>query len=230
MLKTILILFPLFTYGTLPTPPVFLSKTPTEKLYKTEYKGGWFGLRFGADVSMREIPVDIQRALPFDLIAINTDSGSEFLNTPVFNQFRERKVIFTRSRPYKKNDNCYVEQKNYTHVRELFGYQRFETKELMPLMNDIYINYWNPLQNYFLPSFKLKDKIRIGGRIKKVYGPPETPYQRLMESSHLSEEQKATLAERRRGLNPFELKRGLEKKLSDFFKLLNGYNGKERGS
>ena len=173
---------------------------------------------------------DIQRALPFDLIAINTDSGSEFLNTPVFNQFRERKVIFTRSRPYKKNDNCYVEQKNYTHVRELFGYQRFETKELMPLMNDIYINYWNPLQNYFLPSFKLKDKIRIGGRIKKVYGPPETPYQRLMESSHLSEEQKATLAERRRGLNPFELKRGLEKKLSDFFKLLNGYNGKERGS
>ena len=112
---------------------------------------------------------NIQMALPFDLVAINTDSGSEF---------RERKVIFTRSRPYKKNDNCYVEQKNYTHVRELFGYQSFDIKDLKALMNDIHINYWNPLQNYFLPSFKLKDKIRIRGRIKKIYGPPQTPYER----------------------------------------------------
>ena len=169
---------------------------------------------------------NIQIALPFDLVAINTDSGSEFLNTPVFNQFRERKVIFTRSRPYRKNDNCYVEQKNYTHVRELFGYQRFDIKYLKPFMNDIYINYWNPLQNYFLPSFKLKDKIRIGGRIKKIYGPPQTLYERLIESHQLTEKQKAALSERKRGLNPFELKRGLEKKLSDFFKLLNEYNGK----
>ena len=169
---------------------------------------------------------DIQRSLPFDLIAVNTDSGSEFLNTPVFNQFKERKVIFTRSRPYKKNDNCYVEQKNYTHVRELFGYQRFEAKDLMPFMNDIYVNYWNPLQNYFLPSFKLKDKIRIGGRIKKIYGPPQTPYQRLMESPHLTQEQKDALTERKRELNPFELKKGLEEKLSDFFKLVNVYNRK----
>jgi len=169
---------------------------------------------------------DIQRALPFDLVAINTDSGSEFLNIAVFNQFKEKKVLFTRSRPYKKNDNCYVEQKNYTHVRELFGYQRIEVKDLMPFMNDIYINYWNPLQNYFLPSFKLKDKIRIGGRIKKIYEPPQTPYRRLMGSPYLTQEQKAVLAERRRGLNPFELKRGLEKKLSNFFKLLNMYNGR----
>ena len=167
---------------------------------------------------------DIEKALPFDLIAINTDSGSEFLNAPVFNQFRERKIIFTRSRPYKKNDNCYVEQKNYTHVRELFGYQRFEEKDLRLLMNDIYVNYWNPLQNYFLPSFKLKDKIRLGGRIKKVYGMPMTPYQRLMESSHLTEEEKEGLAQRRKGLNPFELKAGLEQKLSDFFKLADVYN------
>ena len=156
---------------------------------------------------------NIQMTLPFDLVAINTDSGSEFLNTPVFNQFRERKIIFTRSRPYKKNDNCYVEQKNYTHVRELFGYQRFEIKHLRPLMNDIYINYWNPLQNYFLPSFKLKEKIRIGGRIKKIYGSPQTPYERLMESQYLTAEQKAALSERKRGLNPFELKGGPGEKI-----------------
>ena len=126
----------------------------------------------------------------------------------------------------KRSHPCYVEQKNYTHVRELFGYQRFDIKYLKPFMNDIHINYWNPLQNYFLPSFKLKDKIRIGGRIKKIYGPPQTPYERLMESQHLTEEQKAALSGRKRGLNPFELKRRLEKKLSDFFKLLNEYNGK----
>ena len=105
---------------------------------------------------------DIQRHLPFKLIAINTDSGSEFLNKPVFNQFKNNKVIFTRSRPYKKNDNCYVEQKNYTHVRELFHYYRIENKELKSIMNDIYINCWNPYQNYFMPSFKLKKKTRIG--------------------------------------------------------------------
>ena len=90
------------------------------------------------------------------LKAINTDSGSEFLNTPVFNMFQEKKIKFTRSRPYKKNDNCYVEQKNFTHVRELFGYQRFEKKELVELMNEIYVDYWNPLQNFFLPTLERK--------------------------------------------------------------------------
>lgn len=166
----------------------------------------------------------IRKSLPFKLIAINTDSGSEFLNTPVFNQFKENKVIFTRSRPYKKNDNCYVEQKNYTHVRELFHYYRIEHKELQPIMNDIYINYWNPLQNFFLPSFKLKKKIRIGAKIKKKYDEPITAYERLINSSQLSEEQKKVLIQQKEKLNPFKLVEGLEKKLAEFFKLLNLYN------
>jgi len=167
---------------------------------------------------------DIEKRLPFNLLAINSDSGSEFLNMPVFNMYRKKKIKFTRSRPYKKNDNCYVEQKNFTHVRELFGYQRFEQKELKYFMNEIYRDYWNPLQNYFLPTFKIKEKIRIGGKIKKKYGKPLTPYQRLMESGSLTEFQKIKLSEQKRQLNPFELKRGLEKKLTDFFKLVNEYN------
>ena len=166
----------------------------------------------------------IQREIPFELFAVNTDSGSEFLNSRVFNQFKRRNIVFTRSRPYKKNDNCYVEQKNYTHVRELFGYQRYGHRDLKLLMNDIYTTCWNPLCNYFLPAFKLKEKIRIGGRIKKTYGPPLTPYQRLMESSWLLEEQKAKLRERKLGLDPFELKRELEKKLSTFFEQAAEYN------
>ena len=201
---------------------IFINSVTLTDLYSTWTENRALLTKKGREVSkgLR----DMEKALPFSLIAINTDSGSEFLNTPVFNFCKDKKVIFTRSRPYKKNDNCYVEQKNYTHVRELFGYQRFESPELKLMMNDIYANCWNPLQNYFLPTFKLKDKIRIGSRIKKVYGPPLTPFQRLMESPDLSEEEKYSLSEKKRRLNPFELKRELEEKLSTFFKCLNRYN------
>ena len=164
---------------------------------------------------------DIRQSLSFDIIAINTDSGSEFLNMPVFNQMKQDRIIFTRSRPYKKNDNCYVEQKNYTHVRQLFGYERIDSRDLVPLMNYIYKDFWNPFQNFFLPTFKLTKKIRAGAKIKKTHGTPKTPYRRLMESPHLSKEQKDALARRRKELNPFELKKGLDENLKEFFRLLH---------
>lgn len=164
---------------------------------------------------------DVERSLPFKLLAINSDSGSEFLNKEMLKFTNHgHRVIFTRSRPYKKNDNCYVEQKNYTHVRELFGYERFDEELLVDLMNDIYTNYWNPLQNYFLPTFKLKEKVRIGARIKKTYDKPKTPYTRLIESPHLSNKEKKDLRERKLKLNPFELKRNLELKLKEFFEIV----------
>lgn len=153
-------------------------------------------------------------------MAINVDSGSEFLNWEMINFTRSKKIAFTRSRPYKKNDNCWVEQKNYTHVRELFGYDRITEEYLVALMNEIYKNYWNPLQNYFLPTFKLKEKIRIGSRIQKKYDKPKTPYQRLMDCSHLTEEQKGRLKQRKKELDPFKLERGLEANLKTFFTLL----------
>jgi hypothetical protein len=173
---------------------------------------------------IRTALTSIKIRLPFDLKAINTDSGSEFLNMPVYNYFTDQKIVFTRSRPYKKNDNCYVEQKNFTHTRELFGYQRFEEIAIRDLMNEIYIEYWNPLQNFFLPTFKLLEKIRIGAKIKKKYDAPRTPYHRLIDSSYLTIEQKEKLTTRKKELNPFVLKKGLEKKLRDFFNLVNEYN------
>ena len=179
---------------------------------------------------VRQYFMDIFASIPFSLIAINTDSGSEFLNKPVYHLLKKNRIIFTRSRPYKKNDNCYVEQKNYTHVRELFGYQRIEDKDLEEMMNDIYKNYWNPLQNFFLPTFKLKEKVRVGARIKKTYHSPITPYQRLMQSPELSEEQKEALLRKRESLNPFELKKGLEEKLFYFFNQLNQYNKQRRAA
>ncbi len=167
----------------------------------------------------------IERSVPFPLLAINSDSGSEFLNRPMlrFTNYGQR-VTFTRSRPYKKNDNCFVEQKNFTHVRELFGYERFEGQALVDLMNEIYTEYWNPLQNFFLPSFKLKEKIRIGGRIKKKYDAPQTPYQRLIQNPCLSSQQKDYLRDRKAKLDPFVLKAGLEKKLQEFFDLVRKNN------
>ncbi len=174
--------------------------------------------------------VDIEKSLPFSLKAINTDSGSEFLNVPVYNHFKDNKIQFTRSRPYKKNDNCFVEQKNFTHVREIFGYQRFEEKELVELMNDIYKNYWNPLQNYFLPSMKLKEKIRIGAKIYKKYDRPQTAFDRIINSKQITEESRKKLFEVKDNLNPFELKYEMEKKLTTFFSKVNVYNLLKRES
>ena len=167
---------------------------------------------------------DLDQTLPYELLAVNTDSGSEFLNTQMV-QFMRREngrkpITFTRSRPYRKNDNCYVEQKNYTHVRELFGYERIEDPALIPLMNDIYKTCWNPLQNFFIPTFKLKEKIRVGARIVKKFDAPQTPYDRLMKSPHLSEERKMELRKMKAKLNPFNLKKDLEAKLAVFFEQL----------
>ena len=161
--------------------------------------------------------------LPFDLLALNTDSGSEFINSSMIRLMGpndgQKRVTFTRSRPYKKNDNCYVEQRNFTHVRSLFGYSRFENPELLLLMNDIYQNYWNPLHNFFLPSQKLLEKIRVGAKIVKKHDIPKTPYERLMASPDLSEEEKLNLSAEKASLNPIDLADGLERKLKEFFDL-----------
>jgi hypothetical protein len=170
---------------------------------------------------VRKCFTKLERDLPFTLWAVNTDSGSEFLNNPVLNFMQDDKgnprIQFTRSRPYQKNDNCYVEQKNYTHVRELFGYERYEDPELIELMNEIYKEYWNPLQNFFIPNFKLKEKMRVGSKIVKKYDRPQTPYTRLMISPYLTKEQKDALQARKKKLNPFTLKSDMEEKLQIFF-------------
>ena len=167
---------------------------------------------------------ELNQTLPFELLAVNVDNGSEFLNTAVFNFMNpgndQKKIIFTRSRAYKKNDNCYVEQKNYTHVRELFGYERMEDPALAEFMNEIYRDYWNPLQNFFIPTFKLVSKTRVGARIVKKYDLPKTPYDRLLLSKHLSDAQKENLKKMKKNLNPFLLKTEMEAKLKTFFELL----------
>lgn len=167
----------------------------------------------------------VEKELPFPVKGFACDNGTEFLNERLYEHWtkRENPVDFVRRRPYQKNDSAHVEQKNYTHVRELFGYERFDHGELVPLMNEIYQQYWNPLWNYFTPVMKLKSKERVGAKIVKKYDEPKTPYQRLLLSPDLSQEDKDRLKQRMAGLNPFHLKKQLDAKLKIFFNLVDHF-------
>lgn len=170
---------------------------------------------------IREALGSVEKKLPFIIRSIKFDSGSEFMNFGVISFLRstyarKEPIEIFRSRPYRKNDQCYVEQKNFTHVRDLLGYDRIESPEIVSLMNVIY-SYWNPLSNHFLPQMKLQRKERIGARIKKYYEKPQTPYQRLLDSSDLNESQKHLLRQTHEALDPIELQLGLEEKLRQYF-------------
>jgi hypothetical protein len=162
---------------------------------------------------------DVEMTLPFFMKGFASDNGSEFLNSDLEGYLteRNRKVHWTRRRPYKKNDAAHVEQKNWTHVRELFGYDRFDNIHLKIMMDEIYKNYWNQLQNFFIPVFKLYSKERIGGKIKKVYDKPQTPYQRLISGGYLGGDQVVSLKRRMESLNPVKLKEQLDQNLKIFW-------------
>ena len=161
----------------------------------------------------------IEGLLPFPLKGFDCDNGSEFLNQHLLRYFTEhpQQPAFTRSRPYKKNDNAHVEQKNWTHARQLFGYDRLDNAGLVPLMNEVYSTLWCPLQNHFCPSLKLKQKHRDGAKIVKKYHTPQTPYQRVLEHPDIPESTKHTLREHHAKLNPFALKATIEQQLKLIF-------------
>lgn len=201
----------------------------------TDIFSGWTEMRAtwnkGATGVMEGIQ-DIEESLPFEIKGFDCDNGSEFLNWHLVRYFTERTpqkpVQFTRSRPYKKDDNAHVEQKNWTHVRQLFGYHRFDNPKLVKLMNDLYDNEISLLFNFFYPCIKLIDKVRIQSSIKKKYDKPQTPYQRLMASSCLSLDQKKNLQDKFITLDPFDLQKKIQKKLKLIFKLVHVQNTKQR--
>tara|TARA_B100000212_G_C27365795_1_gene530297 strand:- start:703 stop:1842 length:1140 start_codon:yes stop_codon:yes gene_type:complete len=165
---------------------------------------------------------DIEKSTPIIMKYFDTDCGTEFLNYRVMSHLenRQRPIKLRKARPYKKNDQCYVEQKNHTHVRNIFGYDRLESESLVAVMNRIYKKYWNPLHNYFLPTFKLEDKKRIGSKVHKKFEKPKTPASRLLDSKGYSGYMKNRVKHELTTLDPIELKLGLEKELKIFYKLL----------
>jgi len=165
---------------------------------------------------------DIEAQLPFPILGFDCDNGSEFLNHYLHRYLANRPspAQFTRSRPYHKNDSAHVEQKNWTHVRQLFGYDRFDKPQLVDLMNNLYHNEWRIFQNFFCPTLKLKEKQRINSKYIKKYHPPATPCQRLLESDHVSIETKDQLITTFLNTNPFDLRKTIQAKLKMIFNAL----------
>ena len=172
----------------------------------------------------------IENMLPFAILGFDCDNGSEFLNWALIRYFtenRKQKVQFTRSRPYRKNDNAHVEQKNWTHVRNLLGYDRFDNPAAVDLINDLYSNEWSLYQNHFIPTMKLTEKEKINSKYRRKYEKPKTPYQRIQESPFIKPEVKETLKQVHTSLNPFILKKTIEKKLKQIFNYAS-YNPKPK--
>ena len=191
----------------------------------TDIHTGWTEARAtwnnGATGVIEQIK-NIQAGLPFELKGFDCDNGSEFLNYHLLRYFTEHKpkIKFTRSRPYKKNDNAHVEQKNWSFVRQLLGYDRLENHKLVKRINNLYTKQWSLLQNHFCPTLKLKEKKRINSKYYKKYETPKTPYQRLIESSYISLKKKKTLKIRHQTLDPFKLKQHINRQLKEIFKLV----------
>ena len=163
---------------------------------------------------------DVENHLPFALLGMDFDNGSEWLNWHLVRYLQERvaPVKLTRSRPYHKDDNAHVEQKNWMWPRQVLGYTRLEKPEAVPLINRLYKETWGPLQNFFLPSARLVKKHREGSRWVRRHDRPQTAYQRLVQSGQLSRKQAKRLRDWHESLDPFELARQTELQLKPILK------------
>jgi len=162
---------------------------------------------------------NVRTRLPFPLLDIHPDNGTNLINALLYNYTVKEGIEFTRSRAYKKNDNCFVEQKNSTHIRQVIGYLRYDTEEEMDLINDIYRNELRLFKNFFQPVIKLEKKVRIKGKIHRKYEEAKTPYHRIMESNQIDSKTKDELRLIYENTNPAEIKRRLDKKLDNLVKI-----------
>ncbi len=170
---------------------------------------------------VRQAIRDVEQKLPFALTGFHSDNGGEFLNHHLIRYFQERNmpVDYSRGRPYHKNDTAHVEQKNYTHVRLLLGYQRIDNEDRIPIINQLY-EAWALFNNFFSPTLKLIEKKKVGSKYIKKYDAPQTPYQRLMSSADILEPVKTWLTEIFCNINPFNLKRQIDFKQNQILKEL----------
>jgi len=162
----------------------------------------------------------VQNELPFALLGLDSDSGSEFINWHMVKYCDKKNLFFTRSRPDRKNDNAYVEQKNNTHIRQRLGYGRYDTKEQLNIINDLYRNELRLFDNFFRPVMKIKSKEKINNSVcKKTYDTAQTPYQRLLKSKQISKKKKQELTRIYLSLNPIKLKENINQKIQRIKKL-----------
>jgi transposase InsO family protein len=163
----------------------------------------------------------IRKRLPFELRAIDSDNGSEFINHHLHGYCELLGIKFTRGRPYKKDDNAHVEQKNWTHVRRLMGYLRYDSPKALRTMNELYRDELRSFQNLFMPSVKLMNKTRVGSRLRRRYDLPRTPLDRLIACRGAKTARVAALTALRDRLDPFKLSQTLDRKLTTIHALSN---------
>ena len=163
----------------------------------------------------------IQSALPFPLLGLDSDNGSEFINWHVKRWCDQRKIQLTRGRPYKKDDNAHVEQKNWTHVRKLLGWDRYDSQAAVDAINDLYRQELRLWQNLYLPSVKLVKKVRVGSKVRRVYDAARTPWERVWAGGQAAPVQVAKLNRWRQSLDPFQLGQAIEQKLERIYALAN---------
>lgn len=185
----------------------------------TEQGAAWGKGEIGVLASIK----DMESRIPFPVLGFDADNGGEFINYHLMRHFADRvkPVQFTRSRPYHKDDNAHVEQKNWTHVRQWFGYHRLDKERIVDMMNDLYRSQWRLYHNFFQPSTKLIEKKVIASKVFKRYDSPKTPYERVLESKHVNSSVKQSLKEQFEKLNPFQLRKAIEAKMKRMFDYLN---------
>ena len=174
----------------------------------------------------------IRKRLPFSMLGLDSDNGSEFINHHLLAYCHRNKINFTRSRPYKKNDSAHIEQKNWTVVRRLVGYDRYSSEPAFNMLRRLY-SLLRLHVNFFQPVMKLQSKTRHGAKVRKVYDRARTPYQRLLESGNLTEDRTKRLATIYAATNPVQLRAQIEDTLTKLWGLANRTNvskGPELGS
>jgi hypothetical protein len=183
-----------------------------QTLNVTDIATGWTEAQAVKNKAQRwvfEAITDMRVRFPFDILGIDSDNGAEFINNHLYRYCKEEKITFTRARSSRKNDNCFIEQKNYSVVRRAVGYMRHDTQLELEILNELY-GFLRLYSNFFQPGMKLLEKTRIGSKVKKKYDEAQTPYQRVLASPDIPKENKKQLRSQYRKLNPAELKRKIE--------------------
>lgn len=190
----------------------------------TDIHTGWTesrGLLGKGQEGVRQALEEIQRGLPFDLLGLDSDNGSEFINWHLERWCKQSQIQLTRGRPYKKDDNAHIEQKNWTHVRKLLGWERYDSRAAVEAMNDLYRHELRLWLNLYLPSVKLVKKLRVGSKVRRVYDAPQTPLERVLASASAPPHQAAALKKLRAALDPFQLGKAIEQKIEAIYAMAN---------
>lgn len=185
----------------------FTSGQFIQTLVMTDIASGWTefsALLFRDQDTVLSAIIALRAQLPFDLLGLDTDNGTEFLNYSLLSYCFDEEITFTRARPYKKNDQCFVEEKNGSIVRKFIGYDRFEGLEPYQIFTALYAQL-RLYVNFFQPSLKLLEKTREGSKVFKKYDQAQTPYQRLKNTEHVSDSAKLQLKEQYESLDPIKL-------------------------